>query len=84
MSSSKAPKTDQNFGSHLTMARKSVMSLIGLTCVITFLTSPALHAAENQIKELIVFPTEVSLTNQQDRQTMVIQAVYENGMTDDV
>lgn len=84
MSSSKAPRTDLNFWSPLTMARKSVMSLIGLTYVITFLASPGLNAAENQIKELIVFPTEVSLTNQQDRQTMVIQAVYENGLTDDV
>ena len=45
---------------------------------------PPATAADNSLKELIVFPPQISLTNQQDRQSMVIQAVLENGLTEDV
>jgi len=46
--------------------------------------SASAGAADNSLKELIVFPQQVSLTNQQDRQSMVVQAVMANGLTEDV
>jgi len=41
-------------------------------------------AAEPAVKELIVFPAEISMTSAQDRQSLVIQAIYDNGLTEDV
>lgn len=45
---------------------------------------PTATAADAALKELIVFPAQISLTSQQDRQSMVIQAVLDNGLTEDV
>ena len=36
------------------------------------------------VKELLVFPAEVKLTTNRDSQSLVCQAVYENGITKDV
>lgn len=67
------------------MFRKSdVLKLTVLAHCLLSLVSTAAQAHENKLKELVVFPTEISLSNQEDRQSMVIQAIYENGLTNDV
>lgn len=60
---------------------KSSLLIAGL---VMSLFAPVASAAENALKELVVFPTQVSLSNQQDRQSMVVQAVLANGLTEDV
>ncbi|MFM1802051.1 MAG: hypothetical protein RJA81_1403, partial [Planctomycetota bacterium] len=67
------------------MFRKSTaLKLTVLAHCLLSLVSTAGQAHENKLKELVVFPTEISLSNQEDRQSMVIQAIYENGLTSDV
>lgn len=82
--SSLTPHLCSLFGSHPHMARNSVCRLLSYAVVLISTAVSGLQAAESKLTDLIVFPTEISLTNQQDRQTMVIQAVYDNGLTEDV
>jgi hypothetical protein len=57
-----------------------------LAVVVAFaLTSPSTaRADEPKVEKLIVFPMQVNLTDAKDRQSVVVQAVYDNGLTDDV
>jgi hypothetical protein len=46
--------------------------------------SSVLYAQESGVSELRVYPANVSLRTGKDRQLVVVQAVYENGLTRDV
>ena len=62
----------------------SIRSAIrGMAFVVLAFTSLA-QAAEPVVKELVVFPTEVGITSAQDRQSLVVQAIFDNGLTEDV
>ncbi len=63
------------------MSIRSVIRLLGICCVTSL---GSIEAAEPVVKQLLVFPTEVGITSAQDRQSMVVQAIYDNGLTDDV
>ncbi len=63
------------------MSIRSVIRLLGICCLTSL---GSIEAAEPVVKQLLVFPTEVGITSAQDRQSMVVQAIYDNGLTDDV
>ena len=42
------------------------------------------YAAETTLTDLAVFPTEIALTTDRDRQSIVVQAAFDNGTTRDV
>ncbi|MFG0334748.1 MAG: cell surface protein, partial [Maioricimonas sp. JB049] len=53
------------------------------TFIVTLLLAPTLLPAA-EIAELRVFPPEVSLQTSRDRQSIVVQALYSDGLTRDV
>ena len=59
------------------------IALLALTSGL-FLTSLAAARAESPLAELRVYPPEVQLNTQRDRQSYIVQAVYEDGLTRDV
>ncbi|MFG0297315.1 MAG: DUF1549 domain-containing protein [Maioricimonas sp. JB045] len=53
------------------------------TFIVTLMLAPAMLPAA-ELTELRVFPPEVSLQTNRDRQSIVVQAVYSDGLTRDV
>ena len=54
------------------------------TTVVSLLAAGVSVAAESNLAKLHVFPQDVQLTSQRDRQSLVIQAEYADGLTKDV
>ncbi len=48
------------------------------------LVAGTVSAAETQPTSLNVYPTDVNLNTKQDRQSLIVQAVFANGLTEDV
>jgi hypothetical protein len=63
----------------MTSGKVLLATLVSLAC----LASPA-AAQESPVASLNVFPADVNLTTAKDRQLLVVQAVYANGLTQDV
>ena len=55
-----------------------------LCCGVLLLTAGTVFAAESQPAQLNVYPADVNLNTAQDRQSIIVQAVYANGLTEDV
>ena len=53
------------------------------TGLLIFLATAGVHAAA-RLTEVTIFPTDVRLTTRQDRQSLVVQAVFADGATRDV
>ena len=54
------------------------------TFVITLLTATALGAVAADLSDLKAFPPDVNLTTKNDSQSVVVQAIYSDGVTRDV
>ena len=57
--------------------------IAGMVCL-AVLSCGALQAADRTLVKLNVFPPEVKLKTAKDRQSIVVQAVYADGVTEDV
>ncbi len=72
----------------LTLARRAALRLTYATAVLTLstaLTSPSAHAAKAPALTAVeVFPADVNLQTRQDRQSLIVQATYADGITRDV
>ncbi len=55
-----------------------------LVLALSLAVTPCLMAADATLTKLQVFPAEVNLSTAQDRQSMVVQALYSDGITRDV
>ncbi|HVV99006.1 MAG TPA: DUF1549 and DUF1553 domain-containing protein [Planctomycetaceae bacterium] len=54
------------------------------TAACLFASMAAVASAQSPVANLNVYPADVNLTTTKDRQLVVVQAVYENGLTQDV
>ncbi len=69
----------RNFMLHSVIGR--LFGLVGLVLVMS--QTPA-RAADPKVTKLSVFPTAVHLSDAKDRQSLTIQAAFDNGLTEDV
>jgi len=56
----------------------------GWTCLSLMIISSTVARAESPLTQLNVYPTDINLTTNKDRQLVVVQAVHADGITHDV
>jgi hypothetical protein len=62
----------------------SVQRILAFSMLALLLPGVPIHAQEGKPAELRVFPGDVALSSARDRQSIIVQAVYPNGLTKDV
>jgi hypothetical protein len=66
------------------MLRSVFGRLFGLTGLCLVISQASANAAEPKVTKLNIFPTAVHLSDAKDRQSLTIQAAFDNGLTEDV
>jgi Rad3-related DNA helicase len=67
----------------MTLVTRS-LSLLTTCAVLVGLTATAAQAADAPLASLSVSPASVKLTTKRDRQSVIVQATFANGLTRDV